>query len=381
MATAGFSSWQDKKTRKWTSQVRIPIYGSKALRKQFKGHLTKRAALQRAHDFAEAYSRGMISRGQLTVERAARGYIDSVRGHLREGTTGNYAHLIKLYLLPTFGDRKIDSIKSAELGNWLMELRARGLKASTVNTIRTRARGVFAWAYDNEYITRNPMDSVKPHRSQRGDATDVREAWSLEEAKAALEAFELNGLDLFVSFAVLTGLRKGEILALRWSDIAPDGSVFKVDKTRGEVRCVDSDWNFTSKVMESNTKTVASTRTLGLQRILGEKIAARRSFLESQNISPNREDHLITSRSMNAISLSTLHRTYKRVLSDASIRYIRIHDMRHSAIVLSLVAGGRLEESTQGAGHSGTDITRRQYAKYVPALGDRFTKTLDDFLS
>ena len=105
-----------------------------------------------------------------------------------------------------------------------------------------------------------------------------------------------------------------------------------------------------------------------------------RSSREKLEQSVSDSDHLLRGVQGVKLSNTTLDRHWNKFCDDNSLRRIRIHDIRHTAIVQALEAGARLEEASQGAGHSSTEITKRIYARYVPALAHGFASALAERL-
>jgi integrase len=92
-------------------------------------------------------------------------------------------------------------------------------------------------------------------------------------------------------------------------------------------------------------------------------------------------DYVIASRTQNALSLSTLHRHFAKHCEEAGLPRLRIHDLRHTAIVLALENGASLEDASQGAGHTGIEITKRVYAPKVTKYMRGFANALDNALA
>lgn len=81
------------------------------------------------------------------------------------------------------------------------------------------------------------------------------------------------------------------------------------------------------------------------------------------------------------ISQTNNLKAFKGFLLRNGLRYIRIHDIRHTTAVLALEAGASLEWVSQAFGHRSTEITKTVYAPYVQALNDRFAETVATYLN
>ncbi len=376
----GLSVWQDKVSKKWVVQVRIAQPG-KPVRK-----IQRRAASRtEARQLGQEIRRGVKTSRKKTELTTFSYVLDKYRiqkaVEIKASTLSQYIHLIGLYASPCFGNLPIERIDSQAISDLLLDMRSRGLTASTVNTLRARLVDLFGYAKRAGLIQKDPMGDVRRHRADALAATAVKDPWTVEEAKRALEASKDTAIETFMAIALTTGMRKGEILALTWNDIDFDGQEVRVTKSRGEKRILSQDGTFKSQVLEDETKTKASLRSLDLNPFILKALQRQleRNALAGKQIPAT--DHIVTSQSNQPLSLSTLHRTYTRVCKEAGLRRIRIHDLRHTVAVLALQSGVPLVELSQGLGHSGVEITKRTYAPRVPGLAGRFTSKVCEVLA
>ena len=91
-------------------------------------------------------------------------------------------------------------------------------------------------------------------------------------------------------------------------------------------------------------------------------------------------DYVFTSSIGTPISQANSLKAFKQFIKSNGLRYIRIHDIRHTTAVLALEAGASLDWISQAFGHTGTEITKSVYAPYVQVLNDKFVDALDEYL-
>lgn len=376
----GLSVWQDKASKKWVVQVRIAQPG-KPVRKIQRRAASRTEARQLGQEIRLGAKVTRKKSEIPTFSYVLDKYRTQKAVEIKESTLSQYMHLIGLYASPRFGKLPIEAIDSQSITALLLDMRSRGLAASTVNTLRARLVDLFAFAKRAGLINSDPMGDVRRHRVDALAATAVKNPWTVEEAKIALEASKGTIIESFMAIALTTGMRKGEILALTWNDIDFDGQEIRVTKSRGEKRILSQDGTFKSQVLEDETKTKASLRSLDLNAFILRALQRQqeRNALAGTQISGT--DHIIVSQTGQPLSLSTLHRTHARVCKEAGLSRIRIHDLRHTVAVLALQSGVPLVELSQGLGHSGVEITKRTYAPRVPGLAGRFTSKLCEVLA
>ncbi len=376
----GVSVWKSKNAQTWIFQVSYKDADGNRRRIQRRAK-SKREALARANEILRSPKLNQMHERKPTVSELIRHYKADQENRMRSSTLANNLHLLGLYSVPQFGNRRIDSLTAPMVSKWMQDLKGKGLKISTINTARAKLHALFQFAVQRELLDANPISKVPPFKAQANSSTQVCDPWSLEEAKSALAAFKGNLIEIFVAFALTTGMRKGEILALRWCDIDFESNQIRISKSRGEKRIVLSDERVITAVEDGFVKTRASLRSLPLPSLVRHLLETRRATLLSEGHAPNDQDYVVTGENRQAISPSFLAKVFKRTLQIHGIRRIRIHDLRHTSAVLALEAQVPLEDVSQGLGHNGIEVTKRIYAPVVPALSDRFVNRISEVLS
>lgn len=380
----GVSTWVDPKTKKLVVQVRITRPGQKPLKIQRRAS-SKREVQRIVQEIRLASQKHERTVSNPTVSFVLAKYQEQKSFEVAPGTLGNYLQQLRSHVIPKFGTRKVQSLEVSELTDFLASLRKQGLMANSVNTVRARFLDLLKFAVAHGYLSRNPMVDVKPHKRLNHLDTKVQQPWTRVEARTAALAFRDSTLDLFVAIAVTTGMRKGEIRALRWSDIrqALDNSgvqEIRVTRSRGSQRVLNEKGGLSTIVVEGSTKTAASNRALEINVHIKAALDRLTAKLAAEGKTPADDQHLILGVKGGPISDSTLYRTYNRICDSAGLRRIRVHDCRHTAAVLGLEMGALLVEVSQGLGHSGVEITKRTYAPVVPGLTKRFTNKISEAL-
>ena len=366
-------SYQTAKGTKWACEVRFPLHSQKV---QKRGFLTAKEALVAGKQVRlEWDSRGSQKLDASRVSALADEYLESLRGAVREHTRANYKAILDSYLLPKIGHLKVQDVEEPDISSILNALRNRGLLPGTVNTVRARSIGLFNYALRRRIITFNPAAETKFQRASGPDDTQVQEPLSASEARKLLKTSEGTQLEVFIALCLGLGLRKGEALALRWSDVDLEKGSVTISKSRGQRKQIGAAKNITSSEMDGDTKTRASTRELPLGTLV---LTALHKSLTVRK--PSANDYLVTSHDGLPLSLSVLHRKFKLLLEEADTRRVRIHDLRHSAAQLASESLVPLEAVSQALGHSSIEVTKRIYAPRVNALNGLFTDALDDSL-
>lgn len=181
-------------------------------------HMTEGAAAAELNRILEPINQGA---GFTCRPQNFRSYVQNVflpqrRKKWKHSTDRTTTERLEAYLLPAFGDRQLLEITREELQRFL-DQRAEALSKSVIDHMRWDLKTIFKMAVDDGIIRNNPAGSlVTPRTAKRLE----RPVMSKEQVQAALQVLDLRERLVFL-FAVLVGIRPGEIFALRWKNVGP----------------------------------------------------------------------------------------------------------------------------------------------------------------
>jgi len=369
--TEGISVWSYKTTKgtRWAFEVRQPLLGKKTQRRGFRAAPeAKRHAKQlklEQTSINKAHSQGD------RVVQLVQDYLTSLSASVRPNTLANYKLLLDKYFLPEFGNRRISSIQEPEISALLQRLTSQGLLPGTVNTVRSRIIGLFSYAVRRRVLIFNSAKETRTASHSYEGRTAVSEPLTGAEAIELLRRAKSSEIDLFVCLCLGLGLRKGEALGLRLSDVDFEHGLLFIRRSRGPQRYIASDGSVRSTEQDGQTKTGHSVRSVPMNRVVLESLL--RSNLSSW---AEPDTYLVSTKAGAPLALSRLHKSYKALFEPGGLRYVRIHDLRHTAAVLALEGKAPLEAVSQSLGHRSLEITKRIYAPRVKSLDEVFAMTL-----
>ena len=304
---------------------------------------------------------------------------------VRATTAADYEYRVRQYLMPYFLGQSIDEIRPVDIQRWTSKLRSQGLSTNTVNGARRILFGIFRYAVRQGVAISNPVEATDALKRQPDEESQVQPHWSKQEAIQALAAASNTPeLDLFIHLAIFLGLRHGELLGLTWSALDLENQTLSVIQTLTDLRTVNPDGTGQVRSVANPPKTAASRRTLHLSE---QNLAAIERHKMIQSIrrvqagdSWVETDYVFTSSIGTPVSQANSLKAFKAFVKSNGLRYIRIHDIRHTTAVLALEAGASLDWISQAFGHTGTEITKSVYAPYVQVLNDKFVESLSKYL-
>ncbi|MGW3086716.1 tyrosine-type recombinase/integrase [Streptomyces sp. NPDC001108] len=350
---------------------RVRVYG--ASRKEALAKLTEKIA---------ASNRGvLIPSAQGSVAAYLTYWLDAVAVHqLRENTHTRYSAVTRLYLIPGLGRKKLAKLTAKDVRTWLNQLRTtcqcctRGLDAGrdeprccAAGACCSKRLAALTLAYVHSVLKSALEHAVREEEIPRNVARNVRtgtprprrfEPLTADEARELLAAASGHRLQALFELALRTGLRKGELLGLRWEDLDPAGGLASIRRT---LQRTNSDG-----LTALPTKTKSSERRIALPtpclRTLEQHRDRQLQERETAGTGWKDSGYVFTRPDGAPIEGSTLTRHFNTLLRQAGLRRIRFHDLRHSTATLLLEQGVELVVIKELLGHAHIGVTATVYA-------------------
>jgi integrase len=207
----------------------------------------------------------------------------------------------------------------------------------------------------SDRIRQNPVCKLPAPSYERTE----RVTWTSDEINAFLDAMKGDRHAPLYTFAIATGLRQGELLGLKWSDVDTAGGVVRVVRqwTRGGTF--------------GDVKSAAGRRVVGLGELGRWALAAqegqqKRDKMSSGGRWANRDDLIFTDRLAAALHHRTVWSSFEVRVARAGVRRIRFHDLRHAFATILFDEGEELGSIAAALGHTSVDTTKRVYAHLLP---------------
>ena len=291
---------------------------------------------------------------------------------LSPSTLKGYESIVKHHIIPSMGGLPLKNLRPEHLQQYYAGKMKAGLSSTTVRHHHTLLHRAFKQACQWGVMSRNPADMVSPPANRRLEMHTLTEVQVNEVlAKATTDTYHcLFYLDM------QTGLRRGELLALRWTDIDLDFAEMSV--TRSAVQCPGG------KVIYKAPKTKKSRRTVALSPqtciVLRQYLAnqtAIRARLDKNAKWP--KDALIFAQ-LNGDPLkgNTVWKAWNTMLKRMGITGIRFHDIRHTMATAMLRAGVHPKIVQERLGHSSIATTLDLYSHVSPGLQQAAAAKLDN---
>ncbi len=236
-----------------------------------------------------------------------------------------------------------------------------GLTAQTVLHVHRTLSQALAHAVATGVLFKNPAEQVKPPRPPR------REIAILSKPEVAAVLREAGPLYLPVLVGVTTGMRRGELLGLRWSD---------VDLAKAKLTVNQSLERLAGKTVFKSPKTTGSRRTITLPALTVEALSAHRA----KQARIGGEELVFSHADGSPWDPDTLTKAFDRLIRAVGVRRITFHGLRHTHISHQLMDGVHIKVVSERAGHASVSVTLSVYAAFVPTLQSDAAAGVDAWL-
>ncbi|MEV7251635.1 tyrosine-type recombinase/integrase [Streptomyces cyaneofuscatus] len=273
-----------------------------------------------------------------------------VKPRRKLSTYDKYEAHVRLYLVPMIGGKRLESLGVADVRRFLVQLEKKTTAATAKESHRVLRTALTA-ACREELITRNVASLVEPPRAKSRELSP----WSLDETLTFLAASRKDPLYAAFVLAITMGLRRGELVGLRWTDLDLDRRVLYVRQQTQRRRGVlydDDPKGRRRRAVPIPAMCIAPLRWHRMRQAEA-KARAGESWQEG--------GHVFVTRTGRPVEPRNVYRSFTRVADTAGLRVIRLHDARHGCATILTAAGVAPRVVMEILGHSQISITMDVY--------------------
>ena len=237
----------------------------------------------------------------------------NLKATVKESSYITFVQRFEAHILPYFKNKRVTEITPADILEWQAELTNKGFATKYKTSIRGALNHFYT--YLKIHGIQNPV-SLVPGFKRTNEAKKEMEFWTQQEFEKFIKVIDDLTYKSLFSFLYLTGCRKGEALALRWSDLDWKTSTVKINKTLTQ-KTVDGTYRSVTP------KTANSYRAIVLPKAL---LVLLKTYKENNIHSPN--DYLFGGKKF--IPFNSLTNKFNHYIKLSGVKTIRVHDLRHS---------------------------------------------------
>ncbi len=343
---------------------------------------TQAEVLAKLERIKQELATGTFSETKKTVGIWLDQWLEQKRPRLKQGSVEQYEYVIETHIKPDLGTVRLDKVTPAHIeltmANTLKRCTSRNRVGqtpgiATANKVRTVLHAALKQAIRQRHVnTMNPVDAVDPLPTPKRDMI----LWTPQEAAAFLDTARAHRLFALFYLAMSTGLRRGELLALRWQDIK--GATVTVRKSLVKAR---------QGGVRFETPKNHKTRAVGLSPDVLDVLMRHR---QQQEVERKRASHagipwpehdlVFTSEVGTPIHPDNPKRTLNALCSAAGVPRVRLHDLRHLHSSVCIANGVDPKMLADRLGHARASFTLDRYTHLFAEQRQQSAVSLLDFL-
>lgn len=300
----------------------------------------------------------IVKKNHKTVEEWMEEWITLYLPNVEETTRVGYKTKLRCYIKPALGDILIYSLRADHVQKMVNDMQARGLSPKNIRDTFNNINAAMKKAVVLRYIPFNPCEGVVLPKLKKYRA----KVYDNQMIHTLLDTASGTDMYLPVLLGVTVGLRRGEMLALRWDDID-----FKTNTIKVRSNMVNGENGIIIKAPKSE----AGIRDIKVgDEVMAELKKARLKYMEDALTSTifQNLNFVIRQEDGSPLHPDSMTRKWSRFLKDNNLPHIRLHDLRHSHATALIQAGVNPRVVQQRLGHSDVNITLNTYTHVLPEM-------------
>jgi integrase len=329
-----------------------------------------------------------VTTERQTVAKFLEGWLEhTLKNRAKPRSVESFTAIVNRHIVPEIGRIRLDKLTPQQVQALLEKKREpyktknkagkiiekNGLAPQSIAGIRTVLRSALGQALKWGMVARNVATLIDPPRIPRPQTHAI----DVDGARKLLEVARGERFEAILVLALTLGLRRGEILGLRWSDVDFEKRTLRVNQAVQRIG---------GKLQVTEVKTERSRRVLAIPESAVRVLKTRRAQQAQERLLAGSQwkdsDLAFTNVRGGPLEPITLHRDYKRMLKAAKLpTKVRFHDLRRTAASLLLAEGVHLRVIMELLGHSSISLTANTYAHVMPAAMRDVADRMESILS
>jgi integrase len=360
-----------------TYSISVNLYkdeNNEWVRVQKGGFRTKREADAYLTDLISKANRGEFAEYEnMRVGEFLKLWLEQYCKHnLKSSTYANRKNLIEARIIPKIGHYQIEDLKPIHFSKFYNELHDHGYSSDYIHTMHSVLRTAFRYAVKWQLASKYMMENVDAPKLNK---TKQLQTWTLEQASTFLkftEKIENDYRHIIYVLAIFTGMRKGEILGLRWSDIDFENRKLQVVQTVYKA--------LKNAPAIQSTKTAGSMRSISIpENVIQELKIHKRKQLELRfkfGKAYQNNDLVCPRLDGSPMDPRAVNEHFSECVKKSKLPKIRFHDLRHTHATIMLKLGEHPKVVSERLGHKDVNITLNTYSHVLPDMQEDAAKRL-----
>jgi len=341
-------------------------------------HGNRTGAQKRLRQILTELDRGVFSKpGKATVADYLNTWLqDYCKPSLSPRTVQLYSYICRVHIIPAIGNITLTELKPQHLQKLYSEKLSSGLSARTVQICHVAIHKALRNAVRINFLSRNVADAVDKPKIQRPEMHPMTESDLSRFLEAAKQG---NYYALFYTY-LFTGMRRSELLAIRWCDVDILGMQISVSRTMQYLNGVKNRVTFKEPKSKKSRRLIALSPSTVY--ILEEHRKAQDDMRASLELLPANDNDLVFSHWDGSPLLpDSITHAWVKLVRKCGLKGIRLHDARHTHATIMLKQGVHPKVVQERLGHSTISTTLDTYSHVAPGLQQAAARGFDEILN
>ena len=346
----------------WELTVDLPRRPDGTRKRNYETVKGTKAEAQRRLRYLVAQAEGgfPVNTSKTTLESYFDQWLEKHAQRVRELTIYGYRNNIRRYVIPTLGSTRLIHLEPVAIESLYASLLGIGLSPETVRQTHRILKKALKDAVRLNMLIRNPVDLVEPPSSRRKEILTL----DSEQLRRLLSHVQESSYGPVIHLAAHTGMRRGELVGLKWSDIDFDNAMISVNR---EIIFVPGLGHIvTAPKSDKSRRSIDITRNV-VDELRRHKAAQNEHRLRI-GVAWIGEDWVFTRLNGQHQAPNSVSRGFKSIREKLELPPVRLHDLRHTHASLMLKSGVHLKVVQERLGHSTIGITADTYSHVAPGL-------------
>lgn len=310
---------------------------------------------------------------QVTVATFLDEWLVAHSASVRDSTIIQYRQIVNQHIKPTLGSIKLKDLRPDQIQRLYNQKLSSRVSNRSVQLIHGVLHCALNYALRQGLLGRNPSDPVEKPRQRRPEIKTLND----QQARAFLLASRTSRHATLYYVAITTGLRQGELLGLKWSDLDWGKKQVYVQRQvkripKQGIQFLEPKTHTGRRIIELGSATIAHLREHLKQQALERQIAGERW---------QEHDLIFPSTTGTPMDCHNLLKDFKELLRQCNLPEIRFHDLRHTAATLMLQQNVHPKVVQERLGHADISLTLNTYSHVMPGMQADAAERLDELLT
>lgn len=325
----------------------------------------------------EVENQSYVKNNNITLDVFIKDWLDLyIKDNVSPTTMEQYVNQVNNYIIPKFGNKRLQDIKNIDIQRWINELKEKSprsdkpLSPKSIKNIFLNLSACLDKAVMQELIKKNPCENITLPKIEKHEVN----VYNQDEITQMLNCAKGTDMYLPLMMEICLGLRRGELLGLKWKHIDFANSIVNVRENLVEVG---------NQLITKSPKTSSGVRDIQIPETLLKLLKEYYILRLSDKLSIDDEYIIIQTSKKNygkPFKSDSFSLKFRRFLKKNNLRHIRFHDLRHCNATLLLSLGVSPKIIQQRLGHSNYQITMDIYSHVLPSVEKESAIKLDNAL-